>query len=193
MRFEWHPIRSRDEDGHLMAAGVQWTERREVAEIGWTLLVIACFGTAVGVLVSFAMTGATPTGVWTIAALIVACVYCVYRACRVPGRRRALIFHRDGRTTAPFGFAHYRRRFRELSAHNAEFVSIEARGQQEAGSDVLVFTRCGDVVYAGGRLDPDHAHKVAVQLTLALSELRESMSGANRTGNETTKEPALIE
>jgi hypothetical protein len=45
----------------------------------------------------------------------------------LPGRRRSLVFHRDGRTTAPRGFAHCKRRCREVTGDNAAFISIEAR------------------------------------------------------------------
>lgn len=105
----------------------------------------------------------------------------IVSAWRLPGRTRALIFHQNGSTNAPYGFAHSHRSHRYVTGHNADFVSIEARGHGPTMCDVVLFTRCGETVYVAGWLHRDSAHKIAVQLTLALAELRES-AGERRQG-----------
>lgn len=58
---------------------------------------------------------------------------------------------------------------------------IEARRHGPTMCDVVLFTRSGETVYVAGWLHRDSAHKIAVQLTLALAELRES-AGERRQG-----------
>ena len=176
--FDCKPIRERDADGRLTAAGLQWTEQRCLAfgvpiQVGtWALLG--------GIAALHA--GASGPG-WTMLGLT-ACTTAFIRL--VPGRTRALIFHDDGRTSAPFGFAHHPRRYREVSGTNANVASIEARGQGSDPHYVAMYSRSGEVAYVAGRLEADNAHKVAVQLTLALAELRESMAGSVRPANART-------
>ncbi len=63
-----------------------------------------------------------------------------------------------------------------MSGSNANIASIEARSDGGTHAYVTTYSRSGDVTYVAGHLHPDNAHKVAVQLTLALAELRESMA-----------------
>ena len=86
----------------------------------------------------------------------------IVSARRLPGRTRALVFRQDGSTSAPYGFAHSHRSHRYVTRHNANFVSIEARGKGPTMCDVVLFTRCGETVYVAGWLDRDAAHRVAV-------------------------------
>lgn len=167
LEFDWTPIRERDADGRLTAAGLQWTEQRRTA-----------FGILV-VISAIALIGAVPTllvgasgATWGLFTLV-ACAMAIARL--TPARKRALIFHEDGRTSAPFGFAHHPRRYREVYGTNANVVSIEARGHRNEPHHVAMYARNGDVAYVAGRLESDNAHRVAVQLTLALAELRESL------------------
>ncbi len=75
-------------------------------------------------------------------------------------------------------------------------VSLEVRqtvSNQEAqrtahSSGVVMFKRNGDMVYVAKRLHPDYAHKVAVQLMLALTELREEL--ASGVGQGATRQQA---
>lgn len=173
--FDCKPIRERDADGRLIAAGLQWTEQRRLA-----FGLLMQFGTwALLGGVAALLAGASGPG-WTMLGLTV-CAMAIARL--TPGRTRALIFHDDGRTSAPFGFAHHPRRFREVSGSNANVVSIEARGQGNEPHYVAMYSRSGDVAYVAGRLEVDNAHKVAVQLTLALAELRESLARSMQPAN----------
>lgn len=171
-RFSWHPIRERDENGDLLAAGLQWAEERDVALAGYWLAgaVLLFVGTA-ALLLWLAGKG----GLLLVLACFGVVAWLIVSARRLPGRTRALVFHQDGSTSAPYGFNHYHHSHRHITGHNSNFVSIEARGQGSTMCDVVLFTRCGETVYVAGWLHRDSAHKVAVQLTLALAELRECL------------------
>jgi hypothetical protein len=176
-RFRCHPIRERDADGHLVAAGVEWAEERDIALAGFW--VVGCILGPIGacaLMFHVVDKGGLVFGLVCLGLL--ACLIVCAR--RLPGRTRALVFHEDGSTSAPYGFAHAPRSHRRITIHNADFVSIEAQGHP-AMCDVVLFTRCGETVYVAGWLHRDSAHKVAVQLTLALAELRES-AGERRQG-----------
>ena len=164
--FEWQPLRERDADGRLVAAGVRWSEHRELAQAGClSLAVLVCMAGAGTFLVS-GMGGALVLGlgIW-----LWRCSF------RLSGRQRELLFRPDGSMKAPLGFAHYQESCREILGHNADIVSIEMRKEGAGDIRVVMFFRGGDVVHAAGSLLPDEAHKIAVQLTLALVELREDM------------------
>jgi len=187
MRFEWRTVREHDADGRLAAAGAEWTEERAAVASTLLVLVVISFIMLGFALIIMMLSGEGQAVVLALAAIIAISV----RAMRtMRGRRRALVFHRDGRTTAPHGFAHYPRRFTEITGTNAEFVSIEARGP-EFGANVLIFTQSGGVFYAGKHLHHDDAHRVGVQLTLALRELRESL-GREAAGTEPPKRAATF-
>jgi len=190
--FDWKPIRERDAEGRLTAAGVQWTEMRKGA-FG-TIITIAnlsLMGSMAGCVHQqmFRHSNGNLAALW----LLGLCVLCVVAARLAPGRMRSLVFHADGRTAAPYGLAHYSLRFREMSGHNANIVSIEARAEQSGDADVVTFSRSGDVAYVAGHLHRDNAHKVAVQLTLALAELRENLGGEQAGGSAQRRAEALID
>lgn len=171
MRFEWRTVREHDADGRLIAAGAEWAEERAAVASALLVVIVLSFIMLAFALIIMLLSGEGQGVVLGLLALIALAV----RSLRtMRGRRRALVFHRDGRTTAPHGFAHCPRRFTEITGTNAEFVSIEARGP-ELSSNVLIFTHSGGVIYAGRHLHHDDAHRVAVQLTIALRELRESI------------------
>lgn len=181
--FDCKPVRERDADGRLTAAGLEWTEQRRSA-----------FGILV-VISTIALIGGVPTllvgashPAWAMFALV-ACAMAIARL--TPGRTRALIFHEDGSTSAPFGFAHHPRWFREVSGSNVNIVSIEARGHRNEPHHVAMYSRSGEVAYVAGRLEADNAHKVAVQLTLALAELRESLAQSMHPAKARTPESVI--
>jgi len=164
-------VRELDADGRLTAAGAEWTEERAAVASTLLVLLVLSFIILAFALIIMMLSGEGEVAVLALLAIIATSVRTM-RTMR--GRRRALVFHRDGRTSAPHGFAHYPGRFTEITGTNAEFVSIEARGP-EFSSNVLIFTGSGGVIYAGRHLRHDDAHRIAVQLTVALRELRESI------------------
>jgi hypothetical protein len=176
MRFEWRTVREHDADGRLREAGAEWREERAAVASALLVLIIVNFIMLMLALIIMLLSGEGQVVVLALLAIIAISVRTM-RTMR--GRRRALIFHRDGRTSAPHGFAHYHRRVREITGTHAEFVSIEARGP-EFSSSVLIFTGSGGVIYAGRHLHHDDAHRIAVQLTIALRELRESIGRETR-------------
>jgi hypothetical protein len=180
--FEWQPLRERDVDGRLLAAGVRWSENRGVAEaLCLSLAVLVCMAGAGTILVS-GIGGALVLGLG---------IWLWRSSFRIAGCKRELVFHRDGGMKAPLGFAHYHESCREILGHNADIVSIEMRKEGAGDIRVVMFFRSGDVVHAAGSLLPDEAHKIAVQLTLALAELREDLG--NRLNSPGSGTPVRAE
>lgn len=96
-----------------------------------------------------------------------------------PRTWRNLAFFRDGTILAPHGTAFSSERF-EFAKPYTQIVSIEAVTliQGEAAQTaiytegVALYTRGGDKITVAESLTKREAHKVAVQLTLAVQELR---------------------
>lgn len=193
MRFEWQPIRERDAEGTLIAAGVQWTELRMAAQVTCGIVVMLSFMGGVAAWLAGEVLKAEDTGM-TALTFFAICGGALVGGRRMRGTVRSLVFQRDGRILAPLGFAHYPARFREVDGHIDNIVSIEARGQGLTDCSVVMFARCGDIAYVAGRLHQDSAHKVAVQLTLALAELRESLAapaGAHKPSSRSAAEASI--
>ena len=187
-------IVKKDNSGRIVAIGVEWTEFNMWAD---ALRALAC-GVCLIVGVAMTLGGALATvshGAW---------FFLVFPGLAIGGfsqampefdiRRtpRSLIFHRDGRVEAAHGFGYWPKA-REMSQPHSEIVSIEARAidwyEAPFQYDVAVFRRDGDIVHVARLLRADEAHKVAVQLTHALAEIRASDSvGARRVS--TGREPA---
>lgn len=181
--FTCERIDLRDGDGELEATGVMWTEHREWLEFAMYGLV------TLGVLIAFfAFLTAPMFGKfwWIPCGVGVSTFLPFFWLCRADfqGTPRQLLFRRDGSMPAPLGFADSPAHFKSVSGLQSDVVSIEARkAPTQAGSlrtmhdhGVALFKRNGDVSYIAQHLLPDQAHKVAVQLTQALAELREDMA-----------------
>ncbi len=170
----------------LDASGVEWTESRDGIEGLVFVLVMA--GLVSGALVLFF----TPLfgKDWWKAACVGLALLSPYRWARgmeIAGTPRQLLFHRDGRIAAPLGFAAYAAKHRSVTGHHDNIASIEARHMAFKGAStpnthgVVLYSRDGDIANVAMHLLPDDAHKVAVQMTLALTELREDLA-SGKTG-----------
>lgn len=200
--FTCHRIDRREADNTLAATGVEWTEHRE-----WISNVLMAFASVCALLSIFTLVGvmlmsagAGGSGPWWIPALMTLALWSPlwwWPRLQFEGKPRQLSFERDGSMPAPLGFALWPRRFRSVSGHHGEIVSIEARqiaNQRDAQltaytHGVAIIKRNGDIVYVAAHLHPDNAMKVAVQLTLALNDMRESLANSanNPGGGATTK------
>lgn len=161
-------IRERDGDGRLLAAGFQWTEPVE-----WVFMI---FGTGAFLLFFYALAGGldqrTPPGdAFIVGVGAAACVL----ICILFGTiERGVAFHRDGRVRARGGWFNRLDMIGGVKEH-AHIASIEVT-KIEQGAGVAVFTTYGGTMILSSGLSEAAARFAAVQLTIALRELRESLS-----------------
>ena len=195
MSFECNYLEDRDADGSIEAAALQWTEVNAWFEALMLFVAIAAFiGGVVTLFGGNPWVPRTPLSIGCSLFLLVSPFLLLSSA--VLGTPRALVFHRDGRISAPLGFSSYPRSFKRVTGTLADVVSIEARqtvrsaqgAQATRTHGVVLFKRNGDIAYVASQLHPDSAHKLAVQLTHALVALREDImsatikSAASQTG-----------
>lgn len=184
--FESHRVETRTDEGRFEAIGFAWTERREgLHALGAALIFISfTVGMFIAFLgVPFAEDWRMPVGI----GLALSAPLFWINNLPIDGSPRELVFYRDGTIEAAWGLAFYPRHT-SVSGHHADIVSIEARSvvppqQQQHTSHahgVVLFKRNGDTTYVAKCLHPDQAHKVAVQVMLALTELREDMASDAR-------------
>jgi hypothetical protein len=171
---EGEPVREWDRQGRLLAAGFAWKEPRLWVFVCAILLVFVAFG-----LVLFGLMGASTRhySVWSsssfwsglLLTVLTGVVWWKYRL-----RDAAVIFEREGRISTPHGFPGYRRR-RQVEGHHSHIENIQAE-RSSNGWDVLMYSHRGNIVCFGTTWHYGHAHKIAKQLNLALTELRVSLS-----------------
>lgn len=175
----------KDKHGQVAATGVAWTEYNAWGGALDMLIDIVCI--VGGFVMTFGgLLASVNSGGWLLVTLI-GIASCVLPAVRnrvdVWRTPRSMIFHRDGRVEMPSGFP-YHPQFLEMSQPHGEIVSIEARvapwqlPQNPFRHDVAVYRRDGDIVHVARLLRADEAHKVAVQLSLALNDMRSALANA---------------
>ena len=161
-------IREWDENGLLKAAGYKWTEAIDefIAFFGLAALGLVFYGLAC------AVDQTTPSG----AAFIFwgASVVCVLIAYVCGTIERGISFERDGRIKNRAGWINQIDMIGSLKEHT-HISSIEIL-KTERGAAVAVYTTWGGTYILSNGLDQAHARLICVQLTLALRELRESMT-----------------
>lgn len=196
--FECRRIDQVDGKRGVVATGVAWSEVNPWVEglSGLRDVLIAVVGIVVMTGGIFAAIAQGPAWLILAAGGIGLIIYAHVSQPFEFGRRpRALIFHRDGRVEAPQGFPFFERT-REMSRPHGEIASIEARQivTGEAAKltayryGVVVYLRSGGVIYVARRLDEFEAHKVAVQLSLALGDIRHELG--NNSGRQRQAAPS---
>lgn len=191
--FELYRTEERSEDGQLLAVCVEWTESREgLRKLVFGLM--AC-STIAGAITAFLITAfVQPWWACVAIGLIMMTPIVFLDKVSISGRQRMFVFHRDGHMEAPFGFQAYAARHKSVPGHHAEVKNIEARqtaSHLEAretpfSHGVVLIKENGDIAYVAGRLHRDNAHKLAVQLTLALFDLREEVAADAASRSRTT-------
>lgn len=175
-------IDTKDRNGELTSTGVEWTEGRNWLFYLKVLGVVSLVGITVACLL-----GTLFSHQWMLLLGIAAATTTlgvVLMLEPMPGTARRLVFSRDGSIHAPLGLSYYRKSVKRLGATIADVVSFEmkqlVRGGEDEGTPfthgVVLYKRDGDMTYVASNLHPDDAHKVAVQLTLALVALRADMA-----------------
>lgn len=182
-----HPvIRERDEDGILTAAGFKWSEPM--------LWVFQIFGTAGFALAFYWLMcladRQTPKEFTTM--LFFGMVGCI-GACAILGSvDRGIAFERNGRISNRGGWVNWLDMVGNIKEH-AHIASIEVV-KTEHGAGVAIFTTWGGTVMLSQFLSEPAARLAAVQLTMALREMRESLTTiANYQAGQKQASAALID
>jgi hypothetical protein len=161
-------IRERDADGQLMAAGFKWTE-----PVDWVWMM---FGTGAFVLVFYAMACSldrqTPPEFTRMVALAAAGCVLVCLCCG--SISRGFAFERGGRIRNRGGWVNWLEMIGGIREH-AGIASVEVT-KTERGAAVAVFTTGGGTYILSDGLSEAKARLAAVQLTIALREMRESLT-----------------
>jgi hypothetical protein len=170
-------IRTHDKAGSLIASGVNWSEERAWAtgSVLTLLFLLAILEMLVLVVLAVARNGI----VLSIFIAIGLVMFGLWRlAMSVGRRRRELVFHADGRMTAPLGLPGYER-YREIPGDHAHVSSIEMN-KVHTEHTVEMYWQNGHTTIVAHHLTDWQARKIAVSLSNALRGLRESMTTMNR-------------
>lgn len=161
------PIREYDSRGQLVAAGFQWDERPEF----WLILSVLLAPVVLsGATLKFALDGDFVIAMRFLMAALASGWLCVW----LWSWRRSIVFYRDGRVMAPGGIPE-RFGIRKLRLNNDRVTSIEVMNHHD-DIYIAIFTSEGETFIVSHCMRSGDARLVAVQLTKALRELRQSMS-----------------
>lgn len=177
---------TRSPDKRIATSGVAWSENNYRIEMMAVALFSVVCVVGLFIVVAGCVMTAVPAERFRAIALVVSGVCLVWLAFLllsrpVKGMPRSVVFHRDGRVEYPQGMAWWPKQ-KWASAPHTEITSIEARQVQNSieGSPtdwgVVIYRRNGDVIEISTGLLRDEAHKVAVQLTQALTAMREDLA-----------------
>lgn len=175
-------IREFDADGNLQKAGLHWVETRNgFVQIG-TMTMVACAFAFILTVGATSDTYGQRSGGAAVMFLITLGLFVIGALLfRHQSRKGATVFHRDGTIETPFGLPGYRERTKVGGSH-VNIMSIESKAFSQT-SMVLVYSVGGDTVCLAEGLTVVDAHKVAVQLVIALTEIRQSLAdGTERNG-----------
>lgn len=171
-------IKLRERDGYgLQSAGLEWREPSD-----WRALVfVALFFT--GLAIGLYGIEMIKKSNWVQGGSLISFVIClgwaVYEFREEHEQRRSLIFYESGMMHAPLGLPsrYWPLAQFEITGHHEEIVSIEpivddSDDGQYKHHKVAIYFRSGSIVRVTNPVHKDRAHRIAVQLTAALHELR---------------------
>lgn len=172
-------------DGALVASGVRWTETRPIVV---KLLAVPMFAAIMTMfltgLVMLAKGFPREPSLYFVCGLVTL-IGSIWLVLQCGGRKRSLVFHRDGRIETPeglptdgrfraFGFSHER-----ISSFEKRFARKLDHNNQQFFVELL--SHDGDWVTIGDTMTEQQSHMVTVQLTKALREIREAASRADQS------------
>ena len=166
-------IREKDYAGRLINAGARWREESKFGIYETVILLVihvGCIAYSISLVID-GRHGFEP--LWLTALGIAGFVLTCRDASESCFKRRAIFFRRDGSVFVPRGIP-FDRRAGELAWRQDIFRSIEVRKTREHGYAVDIHTSEGDAIMIGWKMSDATARKLAVQLTKALRELRET-------------------
>lgn len=178
------PIRLRDPEGTLIAAGCEWSEPNEWIMAGAVLCTLA--GAAALIVGPGTLKTDIAGGIAILSAGGV-----LFRFAWIIGdgrfQTRSLIFELDGTMRMPQGVPDYFFR-RLIEGHHGNIGTVEKirdedmqEGKPCAIHRVAIYGREGHIVRVTSPLHPDQAHMVAVQLNAALQAVRDELSWRARS------------
>jgi len=177
MTFKCERIERLAKDGTLEAVGIRWTEARPYCDAyGCVLGLCGVFLGIAGCLIR----GSADTLIFAVLGAGL-----VWMVVVIPGRSREIVFWRDGRMETELGLSTSFLRPGERWLYHTGIRSIETEQLSRQGHythGVRIFYEGGETNHVAQNLKPDHAHMVAVRLTMALRQLRENMAQAARIG-----------
>lgn len=175
------PIRKRDANGALVEAGYEWSELRP----GTFIPIMFCMILS-GLVAIFAFIAllASPRNMGDALPVFLISGGIAWYCWRVRGRhgarKRSLLFRSTGETIAPQGVA----RGDDIAdgqIPHARIASIEARPHGQTHNLVVLIDKGGHEGRLSEMLSAEDSRLVAVQLNLALSEIRAVISGAQKS------------
>lgn len=166
--YAWQVIRERDANANLTAAGLAWLEPVEVILLPFSVLSFALLLGAGGA----ASHARTP--ILAVIALVIAAILCIAICFLLGSTSRGIAFTREGRISIRGGWVNRLEMMWSLKEH-ADIASIETI-KTNRGHAVVIFTTWGDTHLMSDGLDEAEARLVAVQLTIALRQIREAIS-----------------
>lgn len=194
-----------DASGRLAMTGVEWTEGSRDLNYGIGMCLLVLSGAGIMLILNHSSIWPEMPGLSLVAGI--AALSSWYWASKFDFSRllvrRCVRFLRDGTVEGPPGARCNGLYAKEMSERHADIVSIETRmsppkpvGKDERPPlpfyEIVVFMRNGDTWIVGGDLEQDEAHKVAVELTHALTAIRETLS-AMRVGTGTRAKHSVAE
>lgn len=159
-------IRQHNAAGELVAAGYEWREPMVFsggagaakALVSLMVCFVGLTSPDMGVLAVIPMTG-----------IFLAWVF------SLDGFPRRVTFHRDGKITARFTFGE------ELLDFSLDWPHTDIASIETSKGYIWLYSREGDLARVGrGNIEYKVAHKAAVQLTMALTELRAACANSVR-------------
>lgn len=179
-------IRERDAEGTLIAAGFEWTK----PSFGQHLLLIIVI--LLGALAAVAVTMAMQPNLEELPHLIIAAVFLALAVLTYQYRKHrsrpkgAIIFYADGEIAMPHG--------RPGNPDGRRF-KVPWSEVSSIGTDafsVVIYFRDGDIVSVAYPPADATLHKVAVQLQLALTAIREAAAQASKPRRAPAPETQIV-
>lgn len=161
-------IRERDASGKLTAAGFEWSEPVEVIALPLAVLAVGLLFYAGAV----AHDARAPSGASVL--FVIAAIVCAALGYFLGSTDRGIAFTHDGKVSIRGGWINGLEMLFTIAEH-ADIASIEMTTTHRGHAVVILTTWGGTYVLSNG-LDEPHARLVAVQLTIALRQIRESIA-----------------
>lgn len=181
-------VREWNEHKMLTSAGFRWSEPQ--------MWVFHLFGTSAFVLVPYAMLclGDPRTPEEFTRKVVLGAAACVAACILMGSIRRGISFERDGRIRNRGGWLNWLTLIDGVRNH-ADIASIEVTKTEE-GFGVAIYTTGGGTEIISENLSEAQARLAAVQLTIALREMRASLSTVHAAAHQpqaATRQPAWID
>lgn len=178
--FECRILRETDDDGRILAAGAEWTEgaswRHNNVWAAWLGIPFGLFC----VLVSLWLVTLSAIAGLVAVGLSVWFTWACFRFATGPLKRRSVIFRAEGKIGVPHGIPHHED-YLWLNMTQAEVGTIQdgsaASGMRHDWTrSIGLITQYGKTVTIGQMLHEEEVREVVVKLTIALRDLRISVS-----------------